>query len=143
MARRIYQFKSRPIQRGLEAARAAGVKRPAFRAGAYTVALGAADGALYATRAGAYLGRIEPGGAYRAARLASRADVETLRLIAEKPLEVAAAAARATFLSSDGGPARCACCGRKLGESDLSVGIGAKCLEVWKLKQRKEKVNGS
>jgi len=133
MSRRILRLRARPLIEVLRALGKAGDRLPAVRVGGYTVGIDNSNRRLYARSRGAYLGEVRLSGVFRPSPDASSKDVEAIRLIVERTLEVARGAAILLRMK-----AKCAACGRLLDSKDRLRGIGDRCYwkgEFWRLEK--------
>lgn len=126
-ARRRIRVKARPLAFSLAKLGDAGERLPGIALGSYRVSL-QPSGALYVSRTGLYLGRIESTDVWRVMSDASPVDIVSVKTLVEKFVDVAAGAAMLTDKP------RCAVCGRVLGTAlayleDRARGIGKSCWE--------------
>lgn len=137
MSRRILRVRARPLFAVLRALGKAGTRLPAVRVGGYVVGLDTSNRRLYAGRTGDYhIGEIRVSGVFRVVPGTSRKDIEAIRTIVEKTLDVARGSAILLGLK-----ARCVLCGRLLNSKDRLRGIGEKCYakaECWRLESNQK-----
>ena len=117
------------IERLLQTAVMAGLKRPAFRAEGLTFTLAKATsvnaGAVYAKRGDLYVGKIM-GGKFHPVKDTPSGTGDAIARIAADPRGAAVAYGRMT--------GNCACCGRELTDpKSVELGIGPICAEKWGL----------
>jgi hypothetical protein len=137
MKRRILRLRARPLFAVLRALGKTGTRLPSLGVGVYRVSLDTSNRRLYAKCLDRYLGEITVSGIYRPGTDARPLDIESVKLLVERTLDVARGSAILLGLK-----ARCALCGRLLDSKDRLRGIGAKCYEkaeCWRLEPKSKK----
>jgi hypothetical protein len=122
MSRRIYRFRARPLMDSLRLIRRAGTRLPALTVGGYRIGLAPSNGRLYVHTPMDYLGEISASGIFRPKKPLTPKEVEPIRAIIERTVEVVQAVAAVTK-----GDVKCAICNRILLPQERKKGFSPRC----------------